>query len=150
MTAERIADLLLARRAGPGRWVAKYPAHADRSERYSTREFSFLRGKHDQFSQSAVPRLAGEIKMGSKRRSPARDQASQAMEIQNWVQHDPDGLLSQQLIETLRAYRTALVRRVAEIKALQPPTGNKLRPFCRAILSIDRLRLDNEDLEAAA
>ena len=38
MTTERIADLLDARKAGPGKWLAKCPAHDDRSPSLSIRE----------------------------------------------------------------------------------------------------------------
>jgi hypothetical protein len=38
MTAEQIADFLNAQRAGAGRWMAKCPAHPDRSPSLSIRE----------------------------------------------------------------------------------------------------------------
>jgi hypothetical protein len=38
MTAEQIADFLKAQRAGAGRWIAKCPAHPDRSPSLSIRE----------------------------------------------------------------------------------------------------------------
>jgi hypothetical protein len=38
MTAQRIADLLQARRSGPGRWMARCPAHSDGSPSLSIRE----------------------------------------------------------------------------------------------------------------
>jgi hypothetical protein len=38
MTAEHIADLLHARHVGAGRWMAKCPAHPDRSPSLSIRE----------------------------------------------------------------------------------------------------------------
>jgi hypothetical protein len=38
MTAAQIADRLQARRTGPGRWIARCPAHADRSPSLGVRE----------------------------------------------------------------------------------------------------------------
>jgi hypothetical protein len=87
--------------------------------------------------------------MGIKTKVPGPRSGEPGNWDQNWIQYNPDAVLDQQLIEALRAYRTALVGKIAAIEAHHPPTGNELRPFCCVILSIDKLRLDIADMEAA-
>jgi hypothetical protein len=53
------------------------------------------------------------------------------------------------LLAELRAYRTALVTTVAVLEKSLPDTTDAVRPYAQVILSLDRLRLDLQDLEAA-
>ncbi len=62
-------------------------------------------------------------------------------------ERDPD--IHQRFLIQLSTYRAELVCKLRTIEACQPRTGNELRPFCQTILSIDRLRLDVADMEAA-
>jgi hypothetical protein len=55
----------------------------------------------------------------------------------------------QPLIDELQNFRTKLLTSVRTIEVSQPATGSEMRPFCQVFLSIDRLRLDLEDLPEA-
>lgn len=57
MTADALADLLHARRTGPGRWMARCPAHNDREPSLSIREGRDGRALINCFAGCALPSI---------------------------------------------------------------------------------------------